>query len=54
MSGKTSISGSGIMGAAMARGAARDNLNGTGWDRPPGRASDLSAIYLALNNGAKR
>jgi 3-hydroxyisobutyrate dehydrogenase len=43
MSVKVSIIGLGIMGAAMARSAARGGLNTTAWDRSPDRASGLAS-----------
>jgi len=42
MSAKISILGLGIMGAAMARSAARGGLNTTAWDRSPERASSFA------------
>src|SRR6201996_130423 len=43
MSVRISILGLGIMGAAMARSAARGGLNATAWDRSPDRASSVAS-----------
>jgi 3-hydroxyisobutyrate dehydrogenase len=43
MSAKISILGLGIMGAAMARNAARGGFNTTVWDRSPERASSFAS-----------
>jgi 3-hydroxyisobutyrate dehydrogenase len=53
MSARISILGLGIMGAAMARSAARGGLNTTGWDRSPERASSFASDKVRIAQSAR-
>jgi 3-hydroxyisobutyrate dehydrogenase len=53
MSAKISILGLGIMGAAMARSAARGGLNTTAWDRSPERASSFANDQVQIAQCAR-
>lgn len=53
MSAELSILGLGIMGAAMARSAARGGLNTTVWDRSPERASSFAAPGIQIAQSAR-
>jgi 3-hydroxyisobutyrate dehydrogenase len=53
MSMKISILGLGIMGAAMARGAAPGGLETTAWNRSPERASSLASNKIQIAQRAR-
>jgi 3-hydroxyisobutyrate dehydrogenase len=53
MSANISILGLGIMGAAMARSAARGGLNTTAWDRSPERASSFASDKIKIATCAR-
>ena len=53
MSVKNSILGLGIMGAGMARSAARGGLDTTAWDRWPERASSFAAPGIQIAQSAR-
>jgi 3-hydroxyisobutyrate dehydrogenase len=53
MSAKVSILGLGIMGAAMARCAARSGLDTTAWDRSPERASGFASDKVRIAQSAR-